>query len=126
MKKTLHFAWFTTLLVTFSVPLLAVAQMDLTKITQYKTGFVDLINQVFVPALMAIAFFVFLWGVYKYFIWGAENELEKAEGRKFTLWGITGFVVILYLWALVSLLRGTCGLNTDAGAPNPPTIRGGT
>ncbi len=71
---------------------------------------------------MAIAFIVFLWGVYKYFIYGADNETERATGKQFVLWGIIGFVVILSVWGLVAIVSGTLGLQLGGAAPKPPTI----
>lgn len=71
---------------------------------------------------MAIAFIVFLWGIFRYFIWGAENESEKAEGRKFAMWGIIGFVIILCVWGLVAVVTGTLNLTPGGAGPKPPTI----
>lgn len=73
------------------------------------------------PVFMAIAFIVFLWGIFKYFIWGAENEMEKAEGRKFAMWGIIGFVIILSIWGLVNLVTGALALPNN-NAPAPPRL----
>lgn len=126
MKKLFRIASLSVLAVSWSVPLLAAAQtgIDTTRIQQYSTGIVGVINNILVPVLMAIAFIVFLWGVYKYFILGATEEKSREDGRKFTLWGIIGFVVILSLWAFVNLIRGTFGLDNNATAPLPPTIWG--
>ena len=109
----------------WGVPLLAAAQTGInpTAAMSYKNGIVNFINGILVPVLMAIAFIVFLWGVYKYFILGAADEKNRTDGRQFTLWGIIGFVVILSLWALVNLIQGTLGL-TGGHAPPPPTIWG--
>ncbi|OGG40892.1 hypothetical protein A2118_00975 [Candidatus Kaiserbacteria bacterium GWA2_50_9] len=123
MKKTSRFA---ALLASFAIPLLAAAQtgINTTGILRYSTGIGGVINNILVPVLMAIAFIVFLWGVYKYFILGAADEKSRTDGRQFTLWGIIGFVVIFSLWAFVNLLRGTFGLDNNATAPPPPTIWG--
>ena len=114
------------LFASLTTPLLAAAQtgINTTGISRYSTGIVGVINNILVPVLMAIAFIVFLWGVYKYFILGAADEKSRTDGRQFTLWGIIGFVVILSLWAFVNLLRGTFGLDNNATAPPPPTIWG--
>lgn len=96
--------------------------INLGVIRPYSDGIINLINGILVPVLFAIAFIVFLWGVFKYFIWGGENESEKAEGRKFAMWGVIGFVVILSLWGLVNLAMSTLGFSTSTLAPRPPTI----
>lgn len=92
-------------------------------IIQYSSGIIGVINGILVPVLIAIAFIVFLWGIYKYFIYGADNESDKGEGRKFAIWGIIGFVIILSLWGLVNLVMGTLGLSVGS-APAFPTIGG--
>lgn len=81
----------------------------------YKDAIVSAVNDILVPVLMAIAFIVFLWGVYKYFIYGADNDTERETGRKFTLWGVIGFVVILSIWGLVNIVKTTI---LPAGASN--------
>src|SRR3989344_4702843 len=73
----------------------------------YKTSIIWVINFILLPILVAIAFIVFLWGVYKYFILGADSDTERATGRQFALWGIIGFVVIFSVWSLVNLVSVT-------------------
>lgn len=94
-------------------------------VIQYSSGIIGVINGILVPVLIAIAFIVFLWGIYKYFILGATNEGDKGEGRQFALWGIIGFVIISSLWGLVNLVMGTFGLSVGQ-APPYPTIGGST
>ena len=88
----------------------------------YKTSIVYVINSIFVPVLFAVAFLTFLWGVYKYFILGADNDTERATGRQFVLWGIIGFVVILSVWALVGIVATTFGLSPGGTAPAYPKL----
>jgi len=144
MKKFSRLAALIVLSASFSVPILAAAQFALPTdptrpnitptipaqsgginigvIKPYSDSIIGIINSILVPVLMAIAFITFLWGVFKYFIWGGENESEKAEGRKFAMWGIIGFVVILSLWGLVNILMGALGLSIGNN-PKPPTIK---
>lgn len=126
MKKTSTISKSLTLLSVLAVsatPLIALAQtIDKTKIQSYSQGIIDLINTVFVPVLLAIAFIVFVWGIYKYFILGAENESEKMDGRKFALWGIIGFVIIFSVWTLVGVVKDTLGLSAGSN-PTPPTFK---
>ncbi len=115
-------------LTILAAPFFALAQtgINTSYITPYSQGIIGVINNILVPVLMAIAFIVFLWGVYKYFILGAADEKSRADGRQFTLWGIIGFVVILSLWGLVNLLMGTFGLSPGVAAPPPPTFGTGS
>lgn len=92
--------------------------INLTYLQGYKDSIINIINNYLVPMLMALAFIVFLWGIYKYFILGAAEEGEKAEGRNFALWGVIGFVIILSLWGIVNIVRDT--LNFSQGGNNVP------
>lgn len=114
---------------SLAVPLLALAQTGINVAnikSKYSDPIIAFINDILVPVLMAIALIVFLWGIYKYFIYGAANESEKAEGRWFALWGVIGFVIIVALWGIVNLFMGTLGLSAGGTAPKPPTIGGST
>ena len=145
MKKFSSIATLIIISASFSVPLLAAAETTLNSdycnstgrnydtktqtcvsnsgginigvIKPYGDSLKDLINDVLVPVFMAIAFIVFLWGVFKYFIWGGDNETERETGKKFVMWGLIGFVIILSLWGIVSILMGA--LNLQGGKPPP-------
>lgn len=123
MKKTV----FIITIAVLALPLLAAAQkgIDITQITPYSDKIIYVVNYMLVPVLMALAFIVFLWGVFKYFILGSADEKNRAEGRQFVLWGIVGFVIILSLWGIVNLVMGTFGLSVGK-APAFPTIGGST
>jgi hypothetical protein len=69
-----------------------------------------LINDVFVPLLMAIAFIVFLYGVASKYILSNGDPDKVSEGHKLILWGLIGFVVILSVWGLVYVVSNTLGL----------------
>ena len=78
-----------------------------------------IINFILVPVLFAIAFIVFLYGVFVKYIWSHGDPEKTSEGHKLILWGIVGFVVMISLWGLVNVVANTFGL---AGfvAPTPP------
>lgn len=92
----------------------------MTYLNGYFQSFVSIINTILVPSLIALAFIVFLWGVYKYFIQGAANESDKAEGRKFAMWGIIGFVIIVSVWGLVNIVKTTLNLPSNGSPSNHP------
>lgn len=119
MKKISHFASFLAL----AAPSLAAAaaQPNPAAIKPYSDAIIYVINYILVPVLLAIAFIVFLWGAYKYFILGAADEKSRTDGRQFVLWGVIGFVVIFSVWGLVAIITGTLGLTTGSN-PTPPTF----
>ena len=92
-----------------------------TYIQGYASSITGIINTILVPTLISIAFIVFLWGIYTYFIAGADNEEKRKEGRTFSLYGIIGFVVLFSVWGIVNIFMGTLGL-TSSNVPSFPFI----
>ena len=120
MKKIPKLISSQALVTSLSAPLLVSAEgIDKTAVQGYSNSIVDIINNALVPLLIAVAFIVFLFGVYKYFIAGADKDTERAEGRKFALSGIIGFVIILSVWGLVAIVRNTLNLTTSSNPPAP-------
>ena len=124
MKKDFRVRALLALLISSAIPFVAAAQsgINLSAITPYSQGIINVINGILVPVLMAVALIVFLYGVYKYFILGAASDSDRETGRQFVLWGIIGFVIILSVWGLVLVVSGAFGLPLGGGAPHPPTI----
>lgn len=106
----------------FTAPLFVIAAgtPNVRVIKPYFDSITGVINNLIIPALIAIAFIVFLWGVFNYFILGAADEKKRTDGRQFVLYGIIGFVIILSVWGLVNLVRDT--LNLTGTSPTPPTL----
>ncbi|MDB5244818.1 MAG: hypothetical protein JWN18_688 [Parcubacteria group bacterium] len=82
--------------------------------------FLYLINNVLVPLLFAIAFIVFLYGVFKKYIWSKGDAGAVDEGHMLILWGIIGFVIMISIWGLVNVVANTFGL-AGYSAPRTPT-----
>lgn len=125
MKKILSFFLIAALAFVVGAPTTHAQSggINLGVIKPYSDGIISVINTILVPVLIAIAFIVFLWGVYKYFILGAASDESRKEGRQFVLWGVIGFVIIMSLWGLVYLVAGVFNLPLGTGtAPKPPTI----
>ena len=77
-----------------------------------------IINGLLVPLLFAVAFIIFLYGVFKYFIKDAASA-DKSEGARFILYGILGFAIMISVWGLVNLVVGTFGLDSQIHPPYP-------
>lgn len=73
---------------------------------------VRVIDVVIVPVIFSVAFVVFLWGVFRYFIAGAGDEEKRKEGRKFITWSIIGFFLMFAVWGIVNLLINSLGFDT--------------
>jgi hypothetical protein len=126
MKKISALTTFLTLAAFFSSPLFVFAQstgsLNTSQLSGYLTSFVSFVNSALVPALLAVAFITFLWGVFKYFIRDAADEKSLAEGRQFVLWGLIGFAVILSVWGLVAIVTNTFNIQTTTTPPSYPTL----
>jgi predicted PurR-regulated permease PerM len=95
--------------------------MNKVHIKNYADGIISIINDILVPTLIAVAFLTFLWGIYKYFIKGADSDKEREAGRVFALYGVIGFVILFSVWGIVQIFIGTLGLSAG-NAPPSPTI----
>jgi hypothetical protein len=117
MKKLIRFAPFTLFM-----PLLASAQLDLTYFETSGGGIADLIGNVLVPLVFGIAVLMFLWGVFKAFILGGSDEEKQKEGKQLMVYAIVGFVLMVALWGIVSLVVDIFGLNPGAGYQPPQVL----
>jgi NADH:ubiquinone oxidoreductase subunit 2 (subunit N) len=107
----------------FALPMLALAQAQ--NIQDLGQTIIDIINTVLVPLIFALAFIVFLWGVFQYFIAGASDEEKREAGKSLMIYGLIGFFVMVSVWGLVNLLVGTFNLNDSniqGGLPHGPGI----
>ncbi|MDE1925384.1 MAG: hypothetical protein KGH79_04400 [Patescibacteria group bacterium] len=79
-----------------------------------------IINNVLVPVLFAVSFLVFLFGVFRTYIWSSGDQTAVEQGHKIILWGLIGFFIMLSLWGIVNVVAYSFGL-TGASAPPLPT-----
>jgi hypothetical protein len=100
--------------VSFALPLLAAAQV-VNDLSDAGSLLIDIINQILVPVLFAVAFIVFIWGAFLTFIWGANSEEVKDKGKNLMLWGLIGFFVMVSVWGLVNILTGTIQFGDNTG-----------
>lgn len=88
-------------------------------ICQVASTFLYIINFILVPLLFAVAFIVFLYGVFKsYILSGGDSDAVK-QGHQLILWGIIGFVVMISIWGLVNVVANTFGLTGYVAPPLP-------
>jgi hypothetical protein len=110
----------------FLLPMLAMAQ---TTSSFQKLGgdIITIINNVLVPLIFALAFLVFIFGVFQYFILGGADAEKRESGKGLMIWGLIGFFVMVSVWGLVNLFVGTFDLNnrTPGGGdlPRAPGVR---
>ena len=103
---------------TLVLPVLASAQ----SVTSLGGGFdliIDLINRYVIPLIIGLAVVYFLWGVLKYVTAGGAEE-EKGKGRDMMIYGIIALFVMVSVWGLVGVLKGT--FNLSEGTPTGTQI----
>ena len=103
------------------VPMLAFAQGEFTELSTFLGNIVEFTNDVLVPLLFVVAFLVFIWGVFQYFILGGDDEGKRETGKGFMVYGIVGFVVMVSVWGIVNLFSSGLGLK-DANIEDMPTV----
>lgn len=70
------------------------------------------VTQVIDPIILllaAVAFVVFLWGVFE-FIAHAGDETKRKEGKSAILWGLVGLVIIFGAYGVINIALGTFNL----------------
>lgn len=107
----------------FALPMLAFAQFNATNVQTLTNGFIQFMNGYVIPFIFALAFIVFIWGIFTYFIAGGHDEEKRGLGKNLILYGILGFFVMVSVWGLVNILTGSFqfGNNQQLQYPDTPT-----
>ena len=95
--------------------------------TGFLNSILNFINAVLIPFILGVAFLIFVWGMFQYFIAGGSNEEAKEKGKSLLTYAILGFVVILVFWGIVNLVTDATGLEgqTLQGVPTVNVGGGG-
>jgi flagellar biosynthesis protein FlhB len=118
-------------LAAFTLPLLAYAQpttnpqaKDLDTLKGILVYFIELIDTVLIPLVFSLALILFLFGVFKFFFTsGAAAEENRQQGKKYILWAIIAFVVMVSIWGIVNIVVRTFDFQNET-RPNLPCFSG--
>jgi len=104
----------TLVLLALIAPMFAFAQTTgaegrLDPVRVFLGNIVTFINGTLVPLIFALAFLVFIWGMFKTFILGGSDPGKQEEGKQLMLYAIVGFVIMVSLWGIVNLLADGFG-----------------
>jgi hypothetical protein len=72
-----------------------------------------------VPIVIGLGVLLFIWGVIG-FIRNADNEKERANARRFIIFGIIAIFVMVSVWGLVNIILNSLGLDTYPQIPEGP------
>jgi len=78
-----------------------------------------IINGILVPTLFAVAFIVFLWGIFQFYIFEGQDVEGQRKGHMLMLWGLIGFAVMFSVWGIINIIVATFGLNSPYHPPFP-------
>jgi Type IV secretion system pilin len=92
------------------LPVLALAQGEMGEATTLVANLMAFMNGVLVPFVFALAFLIFIWGMFKAFILGGSDEAAQSQGKSLMLYAVIGFVVMISIWGIVNLLVSSFGL----------------
>ena len=94
---------------------------EFTEVKEFVEGLTKFMNDTIIPAIFALGFLVFIWGMYKTFILGGSDEEKQGEGRQLMMYAVIGFVVMISLWGIVNLIANSLELNDKQ--ITPPTFK---
>lgn len=107
----------TALLLGISLPYVTSAQNNVRNLKDLVEVLVGYFN-VAILIIASLAVIVFVWNIFKYFIYDTDSA-NKAEAGKYLMYSLIGFFVMLSLWGLVSIVRETFILDNSSPGPVP-------
>ena len=124
-KISLHVAIFALVfLPLLFMPLLASAQFGGNdKIGELFGDIRNFINNVLIPLVFAVALLIFIWGMFRFFIYGGHEDEEREKGKSLMIWSIVAFVLMVSIFGIVNLIAGGLGWSGKdlQGVPDVPT-----
>ena len=79
---------------------------------KFISNFVDVILQPIAELLLVVAVVMFFWGVFD-FIWNADNESKREEGKSHMLWGLVGIFIMVSAIPIINLALKTFDISTE-------------
>lgn len=76
-------------------------------------------NSYIIPFLVTIAFIAFIINVVRYFILKSDSEDGRSNARRYLIWSLIGFVIIVAMWGIINLFILLFGFNSFGGIVCP-------
>lgn len=105
----------------FALTPVLVSAQEFKEFTNFAVKIMAFINGTLVPLVFTLAFIVFLWGMFRFFVYGGHDENEQSKGKQLMIYGIVGFVLMVSIWGIVNLLANGLGFSGE-GLQNMPDI----
>lgn len=110
----------TVILPFMPMAVLAADGGDFGQINTFITRISTFINNTLIPLIFGIALLVFIWGMFRFFIYGAHKDDEREKGKNLMIYALVGFVLMVSIWGIVNLVAGGLGF-TGQQVQNIPT-----
>lgn len=103
-------------------PMVAFAQ-EFGQINTFIGKITTFINNTLVPLIFGIALLVFIWGMFRFFIWNGHTDEGKEQGKSLMLYAVVAFVLMVSIWGIVNLIAGGLGFSGQSvqNIPTAPT-----
>lgn len=85
-------------------------------------GFLAFSNKTLIPALIGIAFLLFVINVIRFFVIQGGEEDGRKNAKNLAVYSVLAFVILIVFWGVVNLLAGSLGFNT-ATSPTPDYLQ---
>lgn len=119
MKFLVFFAFILTLL-----PAVAFAQEG--SLQKLLAGILGFTNGTLIPFLFGIAFLIFIYNSFRYFILNGENEKGQENAKNLAIYSVAAFVFLFIFWGIVNLFTTSSGLEgKDKPCPDYLERKGG-
>jgi len=99
------------------MPFVTLAQLG--EVDTFFNNINTFIGNVLIPLVFGLTLLIFVWGMFRFFVWGGGNEEERAKGKQLILWSIVGLVLMVSIWGIVNIVAG--GFFPDKAPPQMPT-----
>lgn len=99
------------------LPFITMAQLG--GVDTFVNNITSFIGNVLIPFVFGITLLIFVWGMFRFFVWGGHNEEERSKGKQMILWSIIGLVMMVSIWGIVNIVAG--GVFPDQNPPVMPT-----
>ena len=123
MKKLKEYGSLALALLCAFLPVVALAQFG--EVNTFIGKISEFINGVIIPFIFGLALLMFVWGVFKFFILGGNDEGKQEEGKQLILYSVIGLVVMVSIFGIVNLVANGFFGGTDRqniqNIPNSPT-----
>lgn len=99
-----------SLVALFAIPLSFVsAASHIANVQSYGKDLIEFINVTLVPFLFSLALIIFIYNVIQFFILDSDSFDKKASAKRYAVYSVSAFVLMVSIWGIVNLFVGGLG-----------------